>query len=317
VTRTGDTWVIAHSSDGVDWITEIPFTHNMVVHAVGLYAGNHAAAQTVLIDYIHLTISSRSNQAPVINTDPIVGGGATEGVAYVGTLAGAISDGDTSDTLTYTLDTTPSWLVVAADGALAGTPNNSHVGLNQFTIRVTDAAGLFDTAPLEIMVNPVPVGNFSDWLAENTLPADPVIDTDGDSIKNIIEYIIDGDPGNRNNLNLLPTAQLVLADPDGNLTNSDYVLFTYRRSDRAAIDSTVDIKVEWSADLLTPWSIANHGADGVVILSDDDAAAEGVDLVRVYIPRSLEVDGKIFARLRGVFIAPQKAGACPGQWTGP
>jgi hypothetical protein len=305
VTRTGDSWVIAHSSDGVGWITETPFTHNMVVHAVGLYVGNHTAAQTALIDYFHITISSRSNQAPVITADPIIGAGATEGVAYIGTLAGSVSDGDSGETLTYTLDSAPSWLAVAVDGTLSGTPTNGHVGLNPFMVRVTDAAGLFDTATLEITVNPAPVGDFRDWLTENALPADPTIDTDGDSIKNIIEYIIDGDPGNRNDLNLLPTAQLVLADPDGDLTNSDYVLFTYRRSDRALVDPTVSIKVEWSADLKTPWSIADDGAGGVVILPDDNAAAEGVDLVRVYIPRSLEVNGKLFARLRGVFIAPE------------
>ena len=147
------------------------------------------------------------------------------------------------------------------------------------------------------------LGVFSDWITENGLPADPTIDTDGDSISNIIEYIIDGVPANHNDLNLLPTAQLVLADPDGDLTASQYLLFTYRRSDRAAIDPTVDIKVEWSTDLTTFWGDAATTV-GVVILSANDGAAEGVDLVSVYIPRSLEVNGRLFARLRGVFNGP-------------
>lgn len=147
-----------------------------------------------------------------------------------------------------------------------------------------------------------PLGHFSDWITENSLPADPTIDTDWDSISNIIEYIIDGDPVHHNDLNLLPTAQLVLADPDGDLIASRYLLFTYRWSDRSAADPTVDIKVEWSTDLTTSWNNAAATA-GVVILSANDAAAVGVDLVNVYIPRSLEVNGRLFVRLRGVFNA--------------
>lgn len=147
-----------------------------------------------------------------------------------------------------------------------------------------------------------PLGHFSDWITENSLPADPTIDTDWDSISNIIEYIIDGDPVHHNDLNLLPTAQLVLADPDGDLIASRYLLFTYRWSDRSSADPTVDIKVEWSTDLTTSWNNAAATA-GVVILSANDAAAVGVDLVNVYIPRSLEVNGRLFVRLRGVFNA--------------
>jgi hypothetical protein len=246
-----------------------------------------------------------ANDDPVFTADPIAGAGATEDSAYVGTVAGSASDVDAGDALSYSLQSGPSWLGVASDGTLSGTPANSHVGPNSFTIRVSDLAGRFDDATLEITVAPAPVGDFRDWLAENTLPADPTIDTDGDSIKNIIEYIIGGDPDNRNDLNLSPTVQLVLADPDGDLTNSEYLLFTYRRSDRAGVDPTVSIKVEWSVDFKTPWSIADDGVDDVVILPDEIVAEEGVKRVRVYIPRSLEVNGKLFARLRGDFIAPQ------------
>ena len=400
VARTGDSWVIAHSSDGAGWIPEDPFSLNMLVHAAGLYVGNHTAAHTALIDYFHISTSRQPNQAPVFAADPIAGAGATEDAAYVGTVAGSAtdvdagdaqsysllsgpswlgvagdgtlsgtpanshvgpnsftirvsdlagrfadatleitvvnanddpvftadpiagagatedsayvgtvagsaSDVDAGDALSYSLQSGPSWLGVASDGTLSGTPDNSHVGPNSFTIRVSDLAGKFDDATLEITVAPAPVGDFRDWLAENTLPADPTIDTDGDSIKNIIEYIIGGDPDNRNDLNLSPTVQLVLADPDGDLTNSEYLLLTYRRSDRAGVDPTVSIKVEWSVDFKTPWSIADDGVDDVVILPDEIVAEEGVKRVRVYIPRSLEVNGKLFARLRGDFIAPQ------------
>jgi hypothetical protein len=303
VSRAGDSWVIAHSSDGASWINEAPFAHNMVVHAAGLYVGNHAAAQTALIDYFHISISTRPNQSPAFTAHPINGGGATEGAPYSDSLTA--TDPDLGDMLTYALESAPTWLAVAANGTLSGTPENRHVGLNEFMVKVTDAAGLFDTAKLKIAVAPATIGDFSAWLIENSLPADPFIDSDGDGIGNIIEYIVDGDPGERNDLNLLPKVQLVLADPDGNLTASQYILFTYRRSDRAAIDPVVNIKVEWSTDLAISWSAADDGVDGVVILPDDNAAADKVDLVRVYIPRSLEGKGKLFVRLSCVFIAPE------------
>lgn len=194
---------------------------------------------------------------------------------------------------------------MAESGTLSGTPGNSQVGLNQFTVRVTDANGLFDTAILEITVVAAQVGDFRDWLTENGLPPSAAIDTDCDCISNIIEYVIDGDPVSRNDQNLLPTIQLVLEDPDRDLNASEYFLFSYRRSDRAAVDPTVNIKVEWSIDLTISWIAANNGVDGVVIQSDDDAEDIGVDLVRVYIPRTIGINGKLFARLSGTFTAPE------------
>ena len=45
------------------------------------------------------------------------------------------------DTLTYSKVSGPAWLSVASNGALSGTPGNSDVGANSFTVKVTDAAG--------------------------------------------------------------------------------------------------------------------------------------------------------------------------------
>jgi len=393
VTRTGDSWVIVHSSDGSGWTTEQPFSLNLAAQVAGLYAGNHTVAHTALIDYFHISTSPLPNQAPFFTTRPINSGGATQDELYAGTLAGTASDVDTSDSLTYSmigsgwlqvapdgslsgtpryndvgsqaftvrvtdtsgefdeavlyitvanvndapefsaetvfgvagtvsvgysnslaandpdigdpltyvLESAPTWLVVAADGSLSGTPEASHVGLNNFTVRVTDAAGLYDLATLQITVVTAPASGLSVWLTENSLPADPTIDTDGDSMSNIFEYIVGGDPVNRNDMNLMPKVELVLEDPDGDSTASEYFLFTYPRRDSAANDPTVNIKVEWSTDLAILWSIADDGINGVTILTEDNAIAEGVDLVRVYIPRFLEVNGKIFARLSGSF----------------
>jgi len=89
------------------------------------------------------------NTAPVFTVDPINVANATEGVAYSQSIAGSATDAD-SDTLSYSKLTGPAWLAVAADGSLSGTPVQSDVGANVFTVEVDDGKGGTDTATLNI-----------------------------------------------------------------------------------------------------------------------------------------------------------------------
>jgi hypothetical protein len=60
---------------------------------------------------------------------------------------------------------------VAADGTLSGTPSNANVGVNSFTVRVTDGSGAWDEAALNITVtnvNDAPV-----------FTVDPILKADG------------------------------------------------------------------------------------------------------------------------------------------
>ena len=91
------------------------------------------------------------NGAPSFDTDPIAGAGAVSGQAYAGGLAGEASDPD-GDALSFAKLSGPSWLSVASDGALSGTPGDGHIGLNEFTVEVADPSGLTDTASLQINV---------------------------------------------------------------------------------------------------------------------------------------------------------------------
>ena len=106
------------------------------------------------------------NDAPTFTVDPITEVGATQGAVYVGTLAGSASDIDVDDSLTYSL-VGSGWLNVAPDGTLSGTPANSDVGSNFFTVRVTDSGGLFAEAVLNIEV-----ANIND---APTFTADPTL----------------------------------------------------------------------------------------------------------------------------------------------
>jgi hypothetical protein len=91
-----------------------------------------------------------TNSAPSFTADPIAGAGGTECLAYSGTLAGTATDPE-GDALTYSLVSAPTWLSVAGDGTLAGTPGDADVGANAFTVQVSD--GTFtDTAVLNITV---------------------------------------------------------------------------------------------------------------------------------------------------------------------
>ena len=92
-----------------------------------------------------------TNNPPVFAGDPIVKPGATQGLIYSGTLAGAASDPD-ADPLTFAKVGGPAWLSVAAGGGLSGTPGASNVGLNSFTVSVSDGQGGVDSATLQINV---------------------------------------------------------------------------------------------------------------------------------------------------------------------
>ena len=92
------------------------------------------------------------NRSPAFAADPFTKAGATEDLAYGGSLAADAADPDFGDTLVFTKQGGPSWLSVAADGALSGTPLNADAGANRFTVRVTDEAGLWAEASFTIQV---------------------------------------------------------------------------------------------------------------------------------------------------------------------
>ena len=96
-----------------------------------------------------------SNSAPAFTADPIVKSAATEDTAYTGqTIAGSATDAN-GGTLTYSKVTGPTWLTVASDGTLSGTPGNSDVGVQLIVVRVTDSVGATDDANLWVTVNNV------------------------------------------------------------------------------------------------------------------------------------------------------------------
>jgi len=98
-------------------------------------AANPLSTSLALADDTTIVVSA--DPEPEWNTDPIVEIDADEDAAYGSTLADDASDFYTN-TLTFSKVAGPAWLSVGSDGLLSGTPLNADVGLNSFTVDVTD-----------------------------------------------------------------------------------------------------------------------------------------------------------------------------------
>lgn len=146
-----------------------------------------------------------------------------------------------------------------------------------------------------IVVTGPPVG-YAGWAAEIEGLADPDADLDfeHDGFASGIEWVLGGDP-------VAPDAAAIAPVLDAGASPGP-LLFHFRRSDVAAADAGTTITVEYGSDL-TGWIPAQNGVSGVTITPDDNAAAPGIDLVTVSLPRALATDGKFFVRLK-VTIAP-------------
>ena len=115
--------------------------------------------------------------------------------------------------------------------------------------------------------------------------ADLDVDFDGGSLNNGIEFVVGGNPTDGlDDAVLAPTFVEVAGG----------FLFTFRRTDASTPDNP---GVEYDADLVGEFTPAIDGTDGVTITVTDDGFEAGVDQVAVFLPDSLAVDGRLFARL--------------------
>ena len=99
---------------------------------------------------------NNTNEAPTWLSGTVTKPGVTRGQAYAASLAANATDPDLpyGDSLSFSKVGGPAWLTIGSNGALTGTPGAGDVGLNSFTIRVTDGGGLYTDAALEISVFP-------------------------------------------------------------------------------------------------------------------------------------------------------------------
>lgn len=95
------------------------------------------------------------NDAPQFTQDPMSRSDACVDSAYSNTIGGSATDVE-NDPLIYSKVSGPTWLNVASDGALSGTPGAGDEGANSWTVKVEDGNGGEDTATLNIDVTSPP-----------------------------------------------------------------------------------------------------------------------------------------------------------------
>lgn len=139
----------------------------------------------------------------------------------------------------------------------------------------------YDTTNKQIKLVKPGASGFDSWADSWTSPAladkSPGGDPDGDGVKNLLEYILGGDP-RVSDLSILPSQSVV----GGNL------VLSYKRNDNSSNDTTQ--VGEWSTDLST-W----NGAIAPVIVNDNGAAA---DDVTISVPTANAANGRLFIRLK-------------------
>lgn len=197
--ETSKTFVLVQSSGAVSGFGAAKFS----IDTSGLSTGSgtwavQQSGNNLLLAY------TRANRAPEFAVSSISHADATAGTPYIATLAGAASDPDAGDTISFSKIAGPAWLTVAAGGALSGTPSASDAGSNSFTVRVTDALGLNAEATLGIHVvlpNADANGNGMDdaWEIAKFGNANaganlPNADPDGDGLVNLLEFAVDTHP---------------------------------------------------------------------------------------------------------------------------
>jgi uncharacterized repeat protein (TIGR03803 family) len=99
-----------------------------------------------------LNLNVNADRPPVFTSNPFTEPHANTGHAYTGTIATNASDPDFGDTLTFFKVGGPTWLTVAPNGVLSGTPAASDAGTNAFVVSVTDFDGLSSQATMFIGV---------------------------------------------------------------------------------------------------------------------------------------------------------------------
>lgn len=111
---------------------------------------------------------SVSNRPPIFVSNPFAATGANAGQFYSATLANYVSDPN-GDAVTFVKLGGPSWLSIASNGGMSGTPLSANAGMNNFVVRAMDPSGLFSTANMNVMVMAAPPIVSSAELSENNL----------------------------------------------------------------------------------------------------------------------------------------------------
>ena len=190
--------------------------------------------------------------------------------------------GTSSVTIGTVTEITPGVFAVQATPTSAGT----------LRLRINAAAVLTDVAGNELdTASPIPDDTiltvqsvYDHWSGG----ADFQADANGDGVSNGVAWALGAANPSSDAIGLLPTFDA---------TDPAYFIYTYRRSDAAAANST--IAVQYGSNLGS-WANAADDAVNIIITEINDFYGVGIDKVEVKFKRSLAPGGKLFARLNVV-----------------
>ena len=253
---SGPAWLSVAANGVLSGTPDIGGLNSWTVQVSDGNGGIDTATLNITVDNV--------NDAPVFwVADPIPNFPGMEDEPYSGSLAGSATDEDVGDDLTYYKLFGPSWMVVATNGVLSGTPANDDVGTNQWTVMVFDGNGGTDTAVLQVIVSNVndapaftadPVNKAN--ANENVVYSDTIAGsaTDVDSGESLTYSKVSG------------PAWLTVAD-NGTLSGTPGVgdvganVFTVKVEDAALASDTATLNITVIAEISPALSIQVSGSD--------------------------------------------------------
>lgn len=122
-----------------------------------------SSAASITTNYV--SSNPTLNQAPIWLLNPTVKANAQSAELYSESLSVDVIDAE-FDSLVYNKTAGPAWLSVASNGDMSGTPSLSDVGLNTFSVYVSDGINSYVGVTIEIAVD-LPNG----YLAEGNVIA--------------------------------------------------------------------------------------------------------------------------------------------------
>jgi len=238
-----------------------------------------ASAGFCRIDDVELLVipAAPSNNPPAFTADPISKANAVEDSAYSGSITFAATDPE-GDPLTFSKISGPSWLSVAANGTLGGTPLQGDVGANVFTVQV-DATGGSDTATLNITVD-----NVNDAPVFTVDPINEANATEGAAYSGSVANATDEDGDTPLTYSKVSGAAWLSVAGDGALSGTPGAedvgtnVFSVRVIDGhgGADEATLNIQVIALLLGYDAW-IAGYGISGEPALAGNDYDGDGAD----------------------------------------
>ncbi|MCK5000846.1 MAG: cadherin-like domain-containing protein [Anaerohalosphaera sp.] len=170
--------LVTLDADGIElgrWATYAD-EDTMDYFAISAFGSTTIQADPMYIDNLVIYQVSEGGtevNPPEFTSDPIIKPDAKENTFYLGSIAGTAIDPE-DDPLTFSkvAGTGPDWLTVATNGIITGTPGDSDLGLNQWTVQVDDGNGGSDQAILRITVVEEGINNPPEFTSDPIIKGD-------------------------------------------------------------------------------------------------------------------------------------------------